>query len=529
MDFLFGKLLAKSGFVLENRKPARGKSRRFLARFEGLESRRLMTAVPADAPANYSVVQLPLEVSPLPSAPPSTVFSPSNYPVAQLPLEVSLLPPAPSPPVLSPPPLEVIDHTYSSTAPGFSVFTAEGLLALNYGDWGPSPYTAVELTGPSHGALQVNADGSFVYTPNAGFTGTDTFTFEATDGTRDSNIGTVTLDVLPQSNSSGPTPFSSDHAYQAPANNLLNVDATHGVLSLQEPLGGIQYWPAPQQATAELVTGPAHGTLTLNSDGSFSYQPDAGFTGVDTFSFEALVGSSVSRPASVTLHVVASPTAPAPVAFDHYYDLDTDRSTNLRVGANQNGLLAYSTDANLPSVWFEGQTLPLTASLVSGPTHGVLTVNADGSFNYTPNAGFTGADTFTYKLNDGRGDSNVATVTISVYGSDTAKQPMAPPLAPPLAPIILIIPSVENSSSPYIATPATATIPPHNASTHHNTSIPTDKIAAPLATPLASPDTAPVVAPTTNLIAASEQKKAAQDHPSEAGSRSLLMMFFGRK
>src|SRR5205807_1685937 len=51
---------------------------------------------------------------------------------------------------------------------------------------------------------------------------------------------------------------------------------------------------------------------------------------------------------------------------------------------------------------------------ISGPSHGTLTLNADGSFDYTPANGFAGDDTFTYKANDGTSDSNVATVTIHV-------------------------------------------------------------------------------------------------------------------
>jgi len=51
---------------------------------------------------------------------------------------------------------------------------------------------------------------------------------------------------------------------------------------------------------------------------------------------------------------------------------------------------------------------------VSGPTNGTLTLNANGSFSYAPNAGYTGPDSFTYRANDGAADSNVATVTITV-------------------------------------------------------------------------------------------------------------------
>ena len=56
----------------------------------------------------------------------------------------------------------------------------------------------------------------------------------------------------------------------------------------------------------------------------------------------------------------------------------------------------------------------LTAVQVAGPTHGDLTLNADGSFTYTPTAGFHGSDSFTYHANDGTSDSNDATVTITV-------------------------------------------------------------------------------------------------------------------
>ena len=73
-------------------------------------------------------------------------------------------------------------------------------------------------------------------------------------------------------------------------------------------------------------------------------------------------------------------------------------------------MLANDTDA-------DGDTL--TAVLVTGPSHGSLTLNANGSFTYTPAADFTGSDSFTYKANDGTADSNVATVNITVNPLNT--------------------------------------------------------------------------------------------------------------
>ena len=69
------------------------------------------------------------------------------------------------------------------------------------------------------------------------------------------------------------------------------------------------------------------------------------------------------------------------------------------------GVLLNDSDANND---------PLTAALVTGPSYGTLTLNADGSFYYTPNANFSGSDSFTYKANDGTTDSNAATVSITV-------------------------------------------------------------------------------------------------------------------
>src|SRR5206468_9539876 len=66
----------------------------------------------------------------------------------------------------------------------------------------------------------------------------------------------------------------------------------------------------------------------------------------------------------------------------------------------------------------EGQSR--TAALVSGPAHGSVTLNANGSLSYTPSANFNGSDSFTYKANDGALDSNVATVSITVNAVNDA-------------------------------------------------------------------------------------------------------------
>src|SRR3989475_196379 len=68
----------------------------------------------------------------------------------------------------------------------------------------------------------------------------------------------------------------------------------------------------------------------------------------------------------------------------------------------------------------DGDGDPLSAIAASGPSHGTLTFNADGSFSYTPTAGYAGPDSFTYRVNDGDADSNVATVSITVNAVNSA-------------------------------------------------------------------------------------------------------------
>ena len=91
----------------------------------------------------------------------------------------------------------------------------------------------------------------------------------------------------------------------------------------------------------------------------------------------------------------------APVATDDSYNAVED--TPLVVAAA--GVLGNDADV-------DGN--PLTAIVVTWPTHGTLTLNADGSFTYTPALNYNGTDSFTYKANDGTADSNTATVTIAV-------------------------------------------------------------------------------------------------------------------
>ncbi len=280
------------------------------------------------------------------------------------------------------------DDAYATTPDTPLSVTAPGVLG-NDSDADGDGLTAVLVSNPSNGILNFNTDGSFTYTPNAGFIGSDSFTYNANDGLDDSNIATVTIAVDPEPNEA---PVAANDVYNTDPDTPLTVLAP-GVLANDADADD-------DGLTAVLVSNPSNGILNLNPDGSFTYTPNASFIGSDSFTYKANDGLDDSNIATVTITIDSGPNQ-APVATNDTFSTDLD--TSLTVWAP--GVLGNDSDADGDG---------LTAVLVSWPSNGTLNLNADGSFTYTPNAGFTGSDSFTYKANDGSDDSNIATVNITV-------------------------------------------------------------------------------------------------------------------
>jgi large repetitive protein len=259
---------------------------------------------------------------------------------------------------------------------------SDSALANDYDPDG-DPLTAVLLTNPSHGAFKLASDGTFTYVPNSGFIGTDQFTFQATDGTLNSNTEVVTLIV-------NSLPVAQNDSYSVNQNTVLTV-AAPGVLGNDSDVDG-------DSLSAVRVTSPTHGTLTLNANGSFTYTPTAGYSGSDSFTYkDSDYYNAYSNIATVTIAV----NLPSPVAANDAYTVNED--STLTVAAP--GVLANDTPSN---------GTPLSAAVVSNPSHGTVSVNVDGSFVYTPATHYYGMDTFTYADTEGALTSNTATVTITV-------------------------------------------------------------------------------------------------------------------
>ena len=173
--------------------------------------------------------------------------------------------------VLNVAPVAVAD-SYTTAEDTTLTVAAPGVLA---NDTDLEPLTAALVTPPAHGTLELNADGSFSYIPGLNYNGLDTFTYKANDGELDSAEATVTITITPVNDG----PEAVDDAYTVMENGSLTVDAAAGVLANDVEVDG-------DNVAVSLVMATTHGTLSLRADGSFTYTPNPGFYGEDSFVYQ---------------------------------------------------------------------------------------------------------------------------------------------------------------------------------------------------------------------------------------------------
>jgi hypothetical protein len=253
-----------------------------------------------------------------------------------------------------------------------------------------APMIAQLMAGPAHGVLDFNADGSFTYLANAGFEGVDSFAYIAIDSAGVASEAVVYLQVrLPEAPPPPPPPppplATTTDSYSMNEDATLNVSALNGVLANDEAVAG-------ETLTATLGTGPEVGTLVLDPDGSFVFNPPDNWFGSTSFTYFTEAGGRGSAATEVVIRVNA--VNDRPVARADAYALD--EGTSITVGADF-GILANDTDT-------DGDALEMALS--NPPANGRLVLESDGSFTYTPNPGFAGTDTFTYTLTDGTATVN---------------------------------------------------------------------------------------------------------------------------
>ena len=257
-------------------------------------------------------------------------------------------------------------------------------------DQGDAPATVIAVTDPLNGTVTINADGTVTYTPDADFNGTDTFDYTIEDANGDTSTATVTVTVAT-------TPDAQNDIVVTDEDTPLNIDvlADNGNGADDQGAG---------PATVTAVTDPANGTVTINADGTVTYTPDPDFNGTDIFEYTITDANGNTSTAAVTVFV-----DPVPDAIDDIASTDEDTPLNIDVLADNGNGADDQGDA------------PATVIAVTDPLNGTVTINADGTVTYTPDADFNGTDTFDYTIEDANGDTSTATVTVTVATAPDAQ------------------------------------------------------------------------------------------------------------
>ncbi len=278
------------------------------------------------------------------------------------------------------PPVAVAD-AYSTDEDNTLTVAAPGVLANDTDAEGNALTAALDM-GPTSGLLTLNADGSFTYTPNAEFNGSDAFTYVANDGTVDSTTpATVSITV----NALNDAPVAVDDSATTTGETPVGI----AVLLNDSDVDG-------DTLTVTAVGTPANGTASTDGT-TVTYTAAAGFSGSNSFTYDISDGNGGTATATVSVTVLPVGNT-APVANDDAATTDEDLAVVIPVLVNDS-----DPDGDA-----------LTVTVTGGPTNGSAAVNVDNTVTYTPTANFNGSDSFAYDISDGNGGTASATVTVTV-------------------------------------------------------------------------------------------------------------------
>jgi large repetitive protein len=272
-----------------------------------------------------------------------------------------------------------------------NVSASAGVL-VNDTDTENNPRTAALATGATYGTLTLNADGSFGYTPNTGFRGTDSFTYRPADlyGPGAEVLVTILVGYTPPVASNNTATVNEDGSAaisvlandtDADGDTLATIGATHGT----------------------------NGTTTVNANGTIAYTPNANWNGTDTFTY--WIHDGFGGLSSATVTVTVDPVNDAPVASNATVLTQRDEAVEI-------DLRGFVTDIETPA---ENLTFA-----VSNAVNGTVQLLADGhTARFTPATGYNGAASFSFTVTDTGDGSSAAlsasgTIAVTVNAPPTA-------------------------------------------------------------------------------------------------------------
>ena len=229
--------------------------------------------------------------------------------------------------------------------------------------------------------VTINPDGTYEFAPDPSFTGEGSFNYEVCDDGSPQlcDTATVVIEIIDNTSSDNNPPIGTED------NLVTETDATimGDLLSNDNDPDGDDL-----SITTTPLTPPTDGTLTINPDGTFTYTPDPGFEGEDTFEYEVCDDGTPQKCDTVLVTIEVLPDD----GENDTYATD-DAGVGNEYETITGDLIANDTDP-------EGDTQTINTTPVTSPANGTLTINPDGTYEYEPNAGFTGNDEFVYQVCD---------------------------------------------------------------------------------------------------------------------------------
>lgn len=248
------------------------------------------------------------------------------------------------------------------------------------------------LNGPLHGNLILFGNGNFTYTPTSGFSGTDQFNYVICDNGSPNLCDTATVFIT----------IGGNAAPQA-INDTFNINEDNSLINTSLLVNDSDPEGTVLSLSVNPLNGPLHGTLVLNSNGTFNYSPDLNYFGSDSFNYVVCDGGSPTLCDTALVLFYINPVNDAPQALNDVFSLNSNASLNANVSLN---------DSDVDNLQLTVNTTPISAV-----NSGVLNLQANGQFTYIPNTNFIGTDTFSYEIcdNGSPGLCAIATVLITIH------------------------------------------------------------------------------------------------------------------
>ena len=238
------------------------------------------------------------------------------------------------------------------------------------------PLTVTLDTDVSHGSLTLNSDGTFSYTPDTNYTGTDSFIYTIDDGFGGTDTATANITI---DNSLAPVGVADE--YKTPAGPL-EVDDEEGVLDNDTDQSN-------GTLVAVLVSGPSHSYLELYEDGSFYYMPDNDFVGTDEFVYRPWDDDGPGEETTATIDVTNNPPTPE----DDEAETDEDAVVPVNIDVLANDTDPDNDDLGISSAFAANGTVEID-------DNGTANDPTDDTLDYTPYADFSGTDVIVYWVYD---------------------------------------------------------------------------------------------------------------------------------